>query len=114
MLTTAGTSESGSTPARDPLPMPLCRCMAVFIVRFLHTQAGPRAVVDIKSPFHSFTPRLDLCRQLFNKGYLAVGLHDLLSPALSRRSHNPRCAAHHICLRIWVAHRHRGENLCAD
>jgi len=34
MVTEAGTSESGCTPARDPLPMPLCSCMAVFIVRF--------------------------------------------------------------------------------
>ena len=51
MVTTAGMSESGCTPARDPLPMPLCSRMAVFIVRLKLAWL----VIDVKSPLHSFT-----------------------------------------------------------
>ena len=42
MVTAAGTSESGCSPARDPLP---CRCAVAwrfFIARFLNSRTRPR------------------------------------------------------------------------
>ena len=57
MVTAAGTSESGCTPARDPLQMPLCSRMAVFIVRFPNPQTTPRPW--LKLSLHFAQPRIN-------------------------------------------------------